>query len=48
MIIAGPGNGKTTVLVLRVLRHILVDQLPPQQILITALPSWRPGRYAAI
>ncbi len=35
MIVAGPGSGKTTVLVLRVLRHILVDHLRPEQILIT-------------
>src|SRR4051812_33216983 len=35
MIVAGPGSGKTTVLVLRALRHILVDQIPPEQIVIT-------------
>lgn len=35
MIVAGPGSGKTTVLVLRALRHMLVDRIPPEQILIT-------------
>lgn len=35
MIVAGPGSGKTTVLVLRALRHILVDHTPPEQIVIT-------------
>lgn len=35
MIVAGPGSGKTTVLVLRALRHMLVDGVPPERILIT-------------
>ncbi len=35
LIVAGPGSGKTTVLVLRALRHVLVDGLPPERILIT-------------
>ena len=35
LIAAGPGTGKTTVLVLRALRHVLVDQVPPQRIMIT-------------
>jgi DNA helicase II / ATP-dependent DNA helicase PcrA len=35
MIVAGPGSGKTTVLVLRALRHMLVDGMPPDSILIT-------------
>jgi DNA helicase-2/ATP-dependent DNA helicase PcrA len=35
MIVAGPGSGKTTVLVLRALRHVLVDGLLPEQVLIT-------------
>lgn len=35
MIVAGPGSGKTTVLVLRALRHIFVDDVPPENILIT-------------
>jgi len=29
LITAGPGTGKTTVLVLRALRHLLVDGVPP-------------------
>ncbi|MBB4100493.1 UvrD-helicase domain-containing protein [Sphingomonas kyeonggiensis] len=35
MIVAGPGSGKTTVLVLRALRHMLVDRLAPERIVIT-------------
>jgi DNA helicase II / ATP-dependent DNA helicase PcrA len=35
MIVAGPGSGKTTVLVLRALRHLLVDRLLPETIMIT-------------
>lgn len=35
MIVAGPGSGKTTVLVLRALRHMLVDAMPPEAVLIT-------------
>ncbi len=35
LIIAGPGTGKTTVLVLRALRHLLVDGIFPEAILIT-------------
>lgn len=35
LIIAGPGTGKTTVMVLRALRHLLVDGIPPEHILIT-------------
>lgn len=34
-IVAGPGTGKTAVLALRVLRLILVDELPPNTILAT-------------
>lgn len=34
-IVAGPGSGKTTVLVLRALRLVLVDGMMPEQILIT-------------
>src|SRR5690242_4468007 len=35
MLVAGPGSGKTTVLVLRALRHILVDAVPPEEVVIT-------------
>lgn len=35
LIIAGPGSGKTTVMVLRALRHLLVDRIAPQGIVIT-------------
>lgn len=35
MLVAGPGSGKTTVLVLRALRHVLVDDILPENILIT-------------
>jgi DNA helicase II / ATP-dependent DNA helicase PcrA len=35
MIVAGPGSGKTTVLVLRALRHVFVDGMLPEQVLIT-------------
>lgn len=35
LIVAGPGSGKTTVLVLRALRHVMVDQVPPERIMIT-------------
>jgi DNA helicase II / ATP-dependent DNA helicase PcrA len=35
LIVAGPGSGKTTVLVMRALRHVLVDHVSPEQIMIT-------------
>lgn len=35
MVVAGPGSGKTTVLVLRALRHVLVDDILPENLLIT-------------
>ena len=35
MIVAGPGSGKTTVLVLRALRLVFVDGLHPEEVLIT-------------
>ena len=34
-IVAGPGSGKTTVLVLRALRSVFVDNVLPENILIT-------------
>jgi len=35
LIVAGPGSGKTTVLVLRALRHVVVDKIAPEHIMIT-------------
>lgn len=35
MIVAGPGSGKTTVLVLRALKHLIVDGILPEEIVIT-------------
>jgi DNA helicase-2/ATP-dependent DNA helicase PcrA len=35
LIVAGPGSGKTTVLVLRALRHVVVDRMAPEHIMIT-------------
>jgi DNA helicase II / ATP-dependent DNA helicase PcrA len=35
LLAAGPGSGKTTVLVLRALRHTLVDDILPEHILLT-------------
>lgn len=35
MIVAGPGSGKTTVLVLRALRLVLVDGLYPEEVVLT-------------
>ena len=37
MIVAGPGSGKTTVLVLRALRLVFVDGLRPEEILVTTI-----------
>lgn len=34
-IVAGPGSGKTTVMVLKILKFILVDDIPPSSILAT-------------
>src|SRR6185369_10720682 len=35
MLVAGPGSGKTTILVLRALRHVLVDDILPDNLVIT-------------
>lgn len=35
LIVAGPGSGKTSVLVLRALRHVMVDRIAPEEIMIT-------------
>src|SRR5690606_24441093 len=34
-IVAGPGSGKTTVMVLKILKFIYVNDIPPQSILAT-------------
>jgi DNA helicase II / ATP-dependent DNA helicase PcrA len=39
MIVAGPGSGKTTVLVLRALRHVIVDGVLPENIIITTFTN---------
>ena len=39
MIVAGPGSGKTTVLVLRALRLVFVDGLIPEQIMLTTFTN---------
>lgn len=38
-IVAGPGSGKTTVLVLRALRFVVVDGLFPEQVLLTTFTN---------
>ncbi|CAG9261475.1 DNA helicase [Paraburkholderia unamae] len=39
MIVAGPGSGKTTVLVLRALRHVIVDGVLPEDVVITTFTN---------
>lgn len=39
MIVAGPGSGKTTVLVLRALRHVIVDGVLPEEVVITTFTN---------
>ena len=34
-IVAGPGSGKTTVMVLKILKYIFVDDIDPREILAT-------------
>ncbi|MDP3066804.1 MAG: UvrD-helicase domain-containing protein, partial [Methanobacteriaceae archaeon] len=34
-LVAGPGSGKTTVMVLKILKYVLVDDIPPPSILAT-------------
>jgi DNA helicase-2/ATP-dependent DNA helicase PcrA len=43
MIVAGPGSGKTTVLVLRALKHVIVDQILPEHIVITTFTNKAAG-----
>ena len=47
MIVAGPGSGKTTVLVLRALRHMLVDRMPPDSIVITTFTRKAAGELSS-
>ena len=34
-LVAGPGSGKTTVIVLKILKYIFVDDVKPEEILAT-------------
>lgn len=43
MIVAGPGSGKTTVLVLRALRHVIVDGVLPEEVVITSFTKKAAG-----
>jgi len=47
MIVAGPGSGKTTVLVLRALRMVFVDGLLPEQVLLTTFTRKAAGELRA-
>lgn len=47
MIVAGPGSGKTTVLVLRALRHALVDGMAADSLLITTFTRKAAGELAS-
>ena len=47
MIVAGPGSGKTTVLVLRALRFVFVDGLTPEHVLLTTFTRKAAGELRA-
>jgi len=47
MIVAGPGSGKTTVLVLRALRHVLVDGMNPESVMITTFTRKAAGELSS-
>ena len=47
MIVAGPGSGKTTVLVLRALRHVFVDEMLPESVLITTFTRKAAGELSS-
>lgn len=47
MIVAGPGSGKTTVLVLRALRHVLVDGMQPESVMITTFTRKAAGELSS-
>ena len=38
-LVAGPGSGKTTVIVLKVLKYIFVDEVEPSKIVVTTFTN---------
>jgi len=43
-LVAGPGSGKTTVMVLKILKYIYVDSIPPQAIMTTTFTRKAAGQ----